>query len=127
MLGRYVNINLQLIPDCYMPIQISSTAAREIERLKFSRQQTDCYLRLGVKHGGCSGLSYILALESEFDLHTTSSYQSQGIEIVIDRRDESLLQDLNLDYSEDLMGGAFRFQNPKATATCSCGQSFAIE
>jgi iron-sulfur cluster assembly protein len=109
-----------------MTIQISPAAAQEIKRLQTSRQQIDNYLRLGVKQGGCSGFVYTLDLERDFDRNVASSYQSNGIDIIIDRQSELLLQNLNLDYSEDLMGGAFRFQNPKATTTCSCGQSFAI-
>ncbi len=109
-----------------MTIQISPAAAQEIKRLQTSRQKIDSYLRLGVKQGGCSGFFYTLDLERDFDCHTESSHQSNGIKIIVDRQSELLLQNLNLDYSEDLMGGAFRFQNPKAATTCSCGQSFAI-
>jgi iron-sulfur cluster assembly protein len=108
-------------------IQLSPAAAQEIKRLQSSRQKIDSYLRLGVKQGGCSGFFYTLDLEKDLDLDTESSYQSNGIKIIVDRQNEPLLQDLNLDYSEDLMGGAFRFRNPKAATTCSCGQSFAIE
>jgi iron-sulfur cluster assembly protein len=110
-----------------MTIQISSTAAQEIKRLQISRQQPNSYLRLGVKQGGCSGLFYTLELEKIGDSLDVSQYRSNGIAIVVDSQSESLLQDLTLDYSEDLMGGAFRFQNPKAATICSCGQSFAIE
>jgi iron-sulfur cluster assembly accessory protein len=108
-------------------MQISSIAAQEIKRLQASRQQPNSYLHLGVKQGGCSGLLYTFQLEEVEDSHNTSPYRSNGIAIVVDSQSESLLQDLTLDYSEDLMGGAFRFQNPKAASTCSCGQSFAIE
>lgn len=105
-------------------IHLSLAAANEIKRLKASRQKPDSYFRLGVEPGGCSGLYYILDL-CEMPLTGDRVCESQGIAIVINEQSVPYLQDLRLDFAEDLMGGSFRFQNPNATATCGCALSFA--
>ncbi|NJK50336.1 iron-sulfur cluster assembly accessory protein [Candidatus Gracilibacteria bacterium] len=105
-------------------IHLSQAAANEIQRLKASRQKTDSYFRLGVEPGGCSGLYYILDL-CAMPLKGDLICESQGISMVINEQSIPYLQDLKLDFAEDLMGGSFRFQNPKATATCGCALSFA--
>ncbi|BAU62682.1 iron-sulfur cluster assembly accessory protein [Stanieria sp. NIES-3757] len=114
-------------------IFVSQTAAKEIKRIQLSRQQPDSQLRLTVKSGGCSGLFYVLNLESNYQpsLELTSQtdhlYQSNGIEVIVDQETFSYVQGLQLDYSEDLMGGGFRFQNPNAVNTCGCGLSFTYQ
>jgi iron-sulfur cluster assembly accessory protein len=111
-------------------IQIALSAAKEIERLKTSRQQPDSLLRLRIKSGGCSGLFYDLELESKLSAKIDSDliYESNGIEIIIDPQSATWSNNLQLDYAEDLMGGGFRFKNPQAVGICGCGLSFgAIE
>jgi iron-sulfur cluster assembly accessory protein len=116
-------------------IHITQAAATEIKRVQLSRNQPDSLFRLRVKTGGCSGLFYSLELEENSrasnSLSKSSSredliYESQNVCVVIDELSYSSVCGLKLDYSEDLMGGGFRFQNPNATHTCSCGLSFAI-
>jgi iron-sulfur cluster assembly protein len=107
-------------------IQIALSAAKEIERLKASRQKPDGLLRLRIKSGGCSGLFYDLELESKSSANTNSDliYESNGIKIIIDPQSAKWSDNLKLDYAEDLMGGGFRFKNPDAVGTCGCGLSF---
>jgi len=65
----------------------------------------------------------------EFDTGITPSdrvYNCSGITVVVDAQSVNYVRDLLLDYSEDLMGGGFRFHNPQAIATCSCGNSFSV-
>lgn len=107
-------------------VDISQAAAREIKRIKLSRQKPDSRLRLQIKSGGCSGLFYSLELESSnSETQGDRYYESNGIQVVVDAQSDPYITDLKLDYSEDLMGGGFRFQNPQVTATCGCGLSFA--
>jgi iron-sulfur cluster assembly protein len=104
-------------------IELSTAAAQEVQRWSQSHPDSGNYLRLGVKVGGCSGLHYTLELTN---LHTATDriYQSQGINILVDLDSDRYLPALKLDYSEDLMGGGFRFTNPHAQNTCGCGLSF---
>ncbi len=107
-------------------VDISQAAAKEINRIKLSRQKPDSHLRLQIKAGGCSGLFYSLELESSSSkTEGDRYYESNGIQVVVDAQSYPYITDLKLDYSEDLMGGGFRFQNPQVTATCGCGLSFA--
>lgn len=107
-------------------VALSQAAAREIQRIQTLRQQPDSCFRLAIKTGGCSGLYYALDLEAERQ-EGDRLYESNGISIVVDEQSSSYLQEIQLDYSEDLMGGGFRFYNPQATASCSCGHSFTWE
>jgi len=106
-------------------IKISEAAQQEIKRLQTTRQQENSYLRLGVQEGGCSGLYYTL----DWDKQIQSSdrvYPQKDFSVVIDEKSLPYLSQLALDYTEDLMGGGFRFNNPQAVNPCSCGLSFAL-
>ncbi|MEQ9554006.1 MAG: iron-sulfur cluster assembly accessory protein [Coleofasciculus sp. G3-WIS-01] len=107
-------------------ITLSQAATNEIRRLKTKHQQQQARLRLGAKPGGCADLYYTL----EFDDAVRASdrvYDTQGITVVVDEASIKYLTNLTLDYSEDLMGGGFRFYNPNAIETCGCGNSFRVK
>ena len=108
-------------------VTISQAAAKEINRIKSSRQKPDSYLRLQVRSGGCSGLFYELELEENIDKNNSDrEYQSNGVSVLIDSKSQSYIKNLQLDYSEDLMGGGFRFRNSQEENICGCGLSFAL-
>ncbi|MCA2669005.1 MAG: iron-sulfur cluster assembly accessory protein [Microcystis sp. M114S2] len=107
-------------------IELSPAAAREIERWSQSRRLRGSYLRLAVKNGGCSGLHYHLEL-TDIAAENDRFSQSQGINILVDPDSDRYLQILKLDYSEDLMGGGFRFTNANTQNTCGCGLSFSAQ
>lgn len=106
-------------------IQLSPSAAAEVKRLRSKRQESELRLRLGVQSSGCSGLSYAMDLDHQLQAGDRV-YESDGIQIVIDDASLNYLEGLVIDYSEDLMGGGFRFHNPNAGQTCGCGNSFAL-
>ncbi|MBD2493273.1 iron-sulfur cluster assembly accessory protein [Nostoc sp. FACHB-280] len=105
-------------------IQLSQAAKIEIERLK-SKQKTNTLVRLAVKPGGCSDLFYDMSF-AEVAQTSDRIFEVRGLQVLIDNQSLKYINGLVLDYSEDLMGGGFRFHNPQAIATCSCGNSFAI-
>lgn len=107
-------------------ITISPAAAAEIKRIKISRQQPNSRFRLGIKPGGCSGWLYSLDLAETIN-SSDRTLESNGIQILIDEESYPYLEGLKLDYSEDLVGGSFRFYNPQNFTGCSCGLSFAID
>ncbi len=104
-------------------ITLTEAAIARVKNLQ-SQRATSASLRLGIKQGGCSGLSYLMdfADQLETDDH---EYEYNGVKIVINNINLPQLQGLELDYTEDLLGGGFRFRNPNASKSCSCGTSFA--
>lgn len=106
-------------------IYLSQTAAKEIKRMQNSRGQTDSYFRLGIKSGGCSGFFYTFDLTESIQ-NGDQKIESEGIKILINQDSLPYVDNLKLDYAEDLMGGGFRFNNPNTINPCSCGLSFAL-
>lgn len=89
------------------------------------REPVDSYLRVGVKGGGCSGLSY--TLEFTGDTGDADEIFSAGdARIVVDNKSMLFLHGLTLHYTSGLNGKGFEFQNPNASGTCGCGQSFKV-
>jgi iron-sulfur cluster assembly protein len=106
-------------------IHLSHSAVEEILRLKLRQQNSQVFFRLGIQPVGCAGLSYL----TKFDERVQTGdqiYDCNGIQVAIDANSLPHLQGLTLDYSEDLMGGSFRFHNPNAVKSCDCGNSFSI-
>jgi iron-sulfur cluster assembly protein len=106
-------------------IQFSPSAIGEIKRLQTRQQQTAGFLRLAVDTGGCSGLIYKLEFTPTAQA-SDQQFQQQDLQVLVDPQSLTYLQGLTLDYSEDLMGGGFRFYNPQAQQICGCGQSFTL-
>lgn len=105
-------------------IHLSPSATNEIGRLQ-SKQLSKVFFRLAIKPGGCSGWFYDVSFEQIVDTNDRI-FDCNGIQLVIDANSLEYVSGLTVDYSEDLMGGGFRFHNPQAVATCGCGNSFAI-
>jgi iron-sulfur cluster assembly protein len=104
-------------------ITFSPAAANEVKRLG-SKQNSKLTFRLRIEIGGCSGLFYDMSFDKANEQDIT--FDSQGIQIVIDSQSLNYVNGLVVDYSEDLMGGGFRFHNPLMTTSCGCGNSFAV-
>jgi iron-sulfur cluster assembly protein len=104
-------------------IQLSPAAIAEVKRLQSKRPAP---FRLGIASGGCAEFYYTLALD-ETVTPEDQLIDCKGIRIVIAPQHQPYLNGLTLDYTEDLMGGGFRFNNPNAVSSCGCGNSFAIQ
>src|SRR5262245_29770508 len=111
-------------PDELEMIQISETAAKKIKSLMAKQGITDGGLRVGVKGGGCSGLSYTFAWEREPRLGDEVFEGPEGAKIYIDRKSYLFLNGTTLDYDTALLTKGFVFHNPNAKTTCGCGSSF---
>ncbi|GJL62111.1 MAG: hypothetical protein NPIRA04_07650 [Nitrospirales bacterium] len=105
-------------------VNLTEAALKEVKRLLDLQGITEGGLRLGVKGGGCSGLSYTTNFDDkigEFD----SVSEVDGVKVIIDAKSEIYLSGMTLDYEKDMVSGAFKFINPNASKTCGCGESFS--
>lgn len=109
---------------------IKPRAMRRLRELK-SQQSPDktLVLRMGVRSGGCSGMSYVMDFSSMDDVSeddAVDEYSGDGIACVVDAKSLLYLYGLELDYSDQLIGGGFKFSNPNAEESCGCGSSFGV-
>ena len=86
---------------------------------------TTSFIRVGVKGGGCSGLSYLLDFDSELK-PGDQEFEDKGIKIVCDKKSLLYLLGTELDHSDGLNGKGFEFRNPNAQRVCGCGESFSV-
>ena len=105
-------------------IYLSKSAAKEISRLRAKALAGGDGVRLSIAPGGCAGWRYSLGFAGEVGVGDRR-YDCEGIPVIIDAESVESTHGMTVDYSEDLMGGGFRFHNPQAASTCSCGNSFA--
>ena len=111
-------------------INISPTAIKEIKRIQANATLGKSnFFRLAIKPGGCSGMFYDLQLETEEPQQSDEHHllEIEGVSLIVDRQSWKYIENLKLDYSEDLIGGGFRFNNPQVKDICGCGISFAGE
>ena len=105
-------------------ISLTEAAIKEVKRLVNVQGITEGGLRLGVKEGGCSGLSYTINFDEKIGPYD-QVYDIEGVKVIVDAKSAIYLQGTQLDYQKDLMGGSFKFVNPNANKTCGCGESFS--
>jgi iron-sulfur cluster assembly accessory protein len=107
------------------PLQFSPQAVREIRRLMdepgFDKNN---YLRIGVKGGGCSGLSYLLGFDKRQE--SDQVFDSNGLSFIMNPSHSIYLAGMQIHWEEGLNARGFSFNNPNASKTCGCGTSFAV-
>ena len=107
-------------------ILLTETAQKHVLALR-EQQGKDLYLRVGVRQGGCSGMSYMMDFEEPSSLRENDEvFDYDGFKIVCDPKSMLYLYGLVLDYSNALIGGGFQFTNPNANQSCGCGKSFGV-
>ncbi|CAK9320299.1 unnamed protein product [Citrullus colocynthis] len=108
-------------------ISLTDNALKHLNKMRSERNEDLC-LRIGVRQGGCSGMSYAMEFENRANARPDDSIiEYDGFVIVCDPKSLLFLFGMQLDYSDALIGGGFSFKNPNATQTCGCGKSFAAE
>jgi iron-sulfur cluster assembly accessory protein len=107
------------------PVTLTAGAIKEINKLMnkdgFDKTQK---LRVGVKGGGCSGLSYILGFDHQKE--DDQEFELNGLASIMDKSHEMYLFGMVIDWQDGLNNRGFTFKNPNASATCGCGTSFAV-
>ena len=105
-------------------ITLTASAAQEVKRLIEKEQKPNLGLRVGIKGGGCSGMTYVLSVDEATPKQYDSIFEQEGIKVLIDAKSHLYLDGTTIDYKNSLMGGGFEFNNPLAKKTCGCGTSF---
>ncbi len=110
-----------------MSFAITERAAEEIKRVQEENKDTfgaETFLRVGIAAGGCSGFSYKLGFDKEFDSAKDNRYEVNGVSYVVDKKSELLLDGASLDFVDAIDRRGFAFNNPNAVKSCGCGSSF---
>ena len=105
-------------------IALTDTATSKVKELIEAEGQPELFLRVAVRPGGCSGLSYDMFFDTERaddDILTTYG----EVQVVVDQASSQYLDGASLDYKDGLQGAGFSINNPNTTRTCGCGQSFS--
>ncbi len=106
-------------------INLTPNAIAEVNRLHSSSDQPQDYFRIKVSNGGCAELMYCLSFDTQVDDGDRQfMIPDSDIILVTDNNSYQYLENLQIDFTEDLMGGAFQFKNPQAVSQCTCGLSF---
>ena len=106
-------------------ITLTPAATQHVKKLIEQEQKPNLGLRIGVKGGGCSGMTYVLSIDEASPKPYDSVFEQDGIKVVIDAKSQLYLDGTTIDYKGNLMGGGFEFQNPLAKKSCGCGTSFS--
>ena len=112
-------------------VLITNEALQQISTL-LNNQSTSKALRVGVRSGGCSGMSYTMdfinleEINSDDKIYEYSISKTEKFKVICDPKSLLYIYGMQLDFSKDLIGGGFNFINPNASQTCGCGSSFAV-
>lgn len=107
-----------------MVLTLTASAVKQVKFLIAKKNNAELGLRVGVKGGGCSGLSYSMTLD-ENTTERDITYRVEGVRIIVDRKSASFLAGTTLDYTiKNLLEGGWQWSNPNAQRSCGCGTSF---
>jgi iron-sulfur cluster assembly protein len=108
-------------------IKVSDTAKKKVVELMTDDgfDASIDYIRVGVKSGGCSGLSYDLTFDNKIE-ENDKIFEENDVKIIVDKKSFLYLVGTTLEYSGGLNGKGFVFNNPNANRTCGCGESFSL-
>ena len=113
-------------PELHEEIMLTNKAIEQLKKLKTDNNIPENHgLRLGVKGGGCSGLTYVLAFD-EKPKESDKIMDVEGVTVFVDPKSLFYLSGTVLDFSDGLNGKGFVFNNPQAAKTCGCGNSFGV-
>ncbi|MBP6456051.1 MAG: iron-sulfur cluster assembly accessory protein [Chitinophagaceae bacterium] len=117
---------MEAVANNTLPVFFTEGALKELKQIQLSNTSEEkSFLRIGVKGGGCSGMSYVL----EFDEKTANDIEytiSENLKMIINKAHEIYLLNVEIDFQGGLNSRGFTFKNPNASETCGCGTSFSV-
>ncbi len=105
-------------------ITVTDSASTKVQELIKAEGNDDLALRVAVRPGGCSGFSYEMFFDTDIAADDTIA-EAGGVKVVVDSASAPYLKGASLDYKDGLQGAGFAINNPNATRSCGCGQSFS--
>lgn len=112
-----------------MAIELTEAAVHRVQELAMKRQTPEAFFRVGIRGGGCSGLSYFVDFAEQPDPKDKIfefGPEGQKVKVLIDRKSYLFLNGTQIDWKSTLMKTGFEFNNPLAGRSCSCGESFSV-
>ena len=106
-----------------MAVSMTPVAANRVKELMVAQKVDNAFLRMGVRGGGCSGMTYDLQFDNELRKHD-KQFEVDGVKVVVDIKSYLYLNGTTLDYVTQGLTGGFTFVNPNAKSSCGCGTSF---
>ena len=110
-------------------ITLTDKAVKEVKRvMEDLPEATNTFLRVGVAGGGCSGFEYKLGFveEEEYSETAFNKYEQDGLTVIVEKKAELFIDGTTIDWIDDLSKRGFAFNNPNATRSCGCGESFSV-
>ena len=108
-----------------MSVVITEKAASEVKRIiEDQKLEEGTVLRIGVTGGGCSGFSYALGFDSNYDEKADAKQEFHGVPVVVDKKSALYLEGTTVDFYDGIEKRGFTFDNPNAVKSCGCGSSF---
>ena len=107
-----------------MAVSMTPVAANRVKELMVTQKVDNAFLRMGVRGGGCSGMTYDLQFDNELRKHD-KQFEVDGVKVVVDIKSYLYLNGTTLDYVTQGLTGGFTFVNPNAKSACGCGTSFS--
>ena len=107
-----------------MAVSMTPVAANRVKELMATQKVENAFLRMGVRGGGCSGMTYDLQFDNELRKHD-KQFEVDGVKVVVDIKSYLYLNGTTLDYVTEGLQGGFTFVNPQAKSSCGCGTSFS--
>jgi iron-sulfur cluster assembly protein len=106
-----------------MAVSMTPVAVTRVKELMTTQKVDQAFLRMGVRGGGCSGMTYDLQFDNELRKHD-KQFEVEGVKVVVDVKSYLYLNGTTLDYVTQGLTGGFTFVNPNAKSSCGCGTSF---
>jgi|TARA_B110000240_G_C13408540_1_gene414159 iron-sulfur cluster assembly protein len=105
-------------------IYVSEKAVNRLKAVMSSEGKGDYFLRMSVDSGGCSGMNYKMDFDKDQDTFD-KVFMQNGLNVICDLKSWLYLKNITIDYSDDMLNGGFKIENPNAERTCGCGTSFS--
>ncbi|KMK77669.1 HesB/IscA family protein [Alkalihalobacillus pseudalcaliphilus] len=104
-------------------ITLTEAAVSQVKEMMSAEGEENLFLRIGVKGGGCTGLTYGMGFDNE-KADNDQVIEIDGLSLLVDDESAPVVEGLIIDYKQNMMGGGFTIDNPNAIASCGCGTSF---